>query len=535
MLKCERLIVGGRVTGADKKKAVAGHRKIDFEVAERIRADHQSGLSYTDILIKYNPEYGISSKGNVSAIVNRKIWNNPEGVKISEAPTAERTSGPIPGFSNNKGGRPKQPFIWHGHEFPSSPEGYPSIEVQKASTKTNVKDRAWGINELLKAGFFREGVGSLDRVAPKLRAELAKHIKDQAILKIILKVFWGEEGFLAALATNPEVGTDLQKEILHKIPRKQSYFHHSSIIGALLHRPSLTPEIAHLILDKAELDLEKNDYRSVSYRLLSNFLEHPTCVGSISIRTMGLIAAIKNHGTPVAYPDDKDFVLDRLKGTNVNDPNFLGIALSVHSDFQAEALLHYFRSRQYKMPEEEQKMAEKIVHFDENSLRRFCGGLAFSIERRDVAWTILPAIIKNPSFNSDYWMTIIHKKNTWWLDDLLGCTPLPPRMLVELEKIGALDSLRFFKHRSYPADQLRERLEELALESRPNITLMAGVIKKGVCPLDIAKVFIRRIAAADGNRAKYTLQDLLDSDSVSEVLKDEAREVLPNRFLDDET
>jgi hypothetical protein len=52
-----------------KQAAVIGHSKITQKIADKIRADHVAGKSYRLLCAKYG-----MSKGNISAIINGKIW-----------------------------------------------------------------------------------------------------------------------------------------------------------------------------------------------------------------------------------------------------------------------------------------------------------------------------------------------------------------------------------------------------------------------------------------------------------------------------
>lgn len=56
-----------------KKPAVFGNCKITLEIANQIRVDHNSGMSYRLLVQKYR-----LAKSNISSIINNKTWINLE-------------------------------------------------------------------------------------------------------------------------------------------------------------------------------------------------------------------------------------------------------------------------------------------------------------------------------------------------------------------------------------------------------------------------------------------------------------------------
>lgn len=54
------------------RPATIGHSKINYEIAEEIRADHKSGLTYSKLIKKYG-----LAKSTISYIITRRTWNTP--------------------------------------------------------------------------------------------------------------------------------------------------------------------------------------------------------------------------------------------------------------------------------------------------------------------------------------------------------------------------------------------------------------------------------------------------------------------------
>lgn len=70
------------------QQPIAGHRKINQNIANEIRTMHISGLTYKEILLIVGPKYGITSKGTISHIINNKNWTGKD-MKLSKNPVVK--------------------------------------------------------------------------------------------------------------------------------------------------------------------------------------------------------------------------------------------------------------------------------------------------------------------------------------------------------------------------------------------------------------------------------------------------------------